>query len=126
MLATLSTENKIIQRLTALGCSELSFSKLVAGIVGRSTVVKAFTGRGPFFPSVADRLLERLLEMEELTLAVTPIPIDWTRTTEVSNALLIRMTARAARDLGLDEPELQQASEWATKRVQESEAGGGE
>jgi hypothetical protein len=127
MLSTLSAENRILTTLAALGCSELAFSRLVAGIVGRTTIVKAFRdSSAPFTYSVADRLSERVGQMEELAKVIAPIPVDWTRTDQVSNALLIRMTARAALDLGLDEPELQAASNWATARIAESEAGGGE
>jgi hypothetical protein len=119
MLSTLSAENRILTRLAALGCSELAFSRLVAGIVGRTAIVKAFRdSTAPFTHSVADRLIEGVGQMEELAKVIAPIPVDWTRTDQVANALLIRLTAKAALDLGINEPELQQASYWATKRVQ--------
>ncbi len=117
----LSPEGQINLRLAALDCSVLAFCKLSEGIYGRSKITVALTDSAHPLPSgVIDRLSERISEMEDLQKAVAPCPVNWSKVGQVGNALLLRMTAKAAIDLGLSEPELQKQASWATQRIKEA------
>ena len=112
-----SPEGRMIEKLRNLNCAESSFAKLVVGIAGKTRIAEAFKDSAKAFPAeIADRLLERVSQMEELQAAVAPIPIAWERTEEIRNALATRLAWRIQVELGIPD-DLSHAADWATKQV---------
>jgi len=113
---SLSTEGRMLERLRVLQCVEMNFAKLVAGIISRPRLRDAF--REPtrcLDTNLADKLIEKITQMEELQQAVAPIPVDWTRVEEVKDALAIRLAAQVESEKG--NHELDNAASWATVKV---------
>jgi hypothetical protein len=112
--ATYSPEGRLGAKLRKLECPESNFAAIVSGIVGRARLVEGLTdSRRAFDGDVADKLIEKVVQMEELAAVVHPIPIKWSDTEKVCDALLTRLAAQ----IESDSKELQTASEWATKRI---------
>ena len=114
---TFSPEGRMIERLRKLDCAESSFAKIVIGIAGKTRIAEAFkdSTRG-FDNDVAEKLLDKIVQMEELQKVIAPIPIAWERTEEIRNALTIRLAAQTAHDLCI-QTDLSSEVEWAVKQV---------
>jgi len=113
-----SAEGRMIERLRRLNCSEFAFTKIVSGIIGKNRIAEAFKDPTKSFENqTAERLLEKILQMEELAQAVAPVPVDWSRAEQVSTAITIRLTANTAREMGIPQDNLDSAASWATEQV---------
>ena len=116
-VATYSPEGRMIARLRNLGCSELAFGKIVNGIIGKNRIAEAFKDPTRSFDNdIAQRLLERVQQMEELAQAVHPVPVNWSDADRVADALTTRLAAQTAKQLNLTN-DLDQVAQWATMAV---------
>ena len=98
-VASFSPEGRMIAKLLRLGCSEFAFQKIVQGICGKNRIIEAFKDPTKSFDNeLAERLMEKILQMEELAQAVAPVPVDWSRAELVSNALTLRLVAKIAAE----------------------------
>jgi hypothetical protein len=113
MLATLSAESQIKNVLRELNCAESIFAA-IAGVVSRSRLAQALAGQKAFDQKDAERLLEVVGEMKTLQAEVC-VPIDWTRVSEIQNALLLRRIQQIAAELGDDR--FNAAAQQATQTV---------
>ncbi len=98
MLASLSNEAQIARQLHELSCAPTNFAGISGGILGKSRIMQALTGQKPFEPKDAERFLEILAEMRALQSEID-VPLDWSRTDAVQNALLVRRIRRIAADV---------------------------
>jgi hypothetical protein len=119
MLGSLSLEIRIENGLRQFQCSGRSFAAIAAGLgVQISNTQFAAQIKTGFDSAVAERLMEVLSRMASLQNSVNdaakrPIVIDWTRTRNVVDALVIRLVAECGNENdGLDE-----LAESATKSV---------
>ena len=103
MPATFSVEGKIAAALRELDCSANSFVALSKSLGARLSLggfSEALSGRGkPFDHETAQRLLEVLERMRDLD-AEIGLPLDWSRTERISNALVVRLASKISKELG--------------------------
>ena len=118
-VASFSPEGRMIAKLLKLGCSEFAFQKIVQGICGKNRIIEAFKDPAKNFDNeLAERLMEKILQMEELQAAVAPVPVDWSRADKVATALTIRLASKIADEMGISQ--FQVPADEATKAVQAS------
>lgn len=116
--ASLSNETLIRRRLEQLHCAENSFV-VFNGIVGKTRFSEAMTGKpGKHFNDYdARRLLDVIEEMESLQTEVG-VPIDWSRTDQITIALTMRRIVKIESELRLEpNPHFRNAEKIATNSV---------
>ena len=87
-LETYSNESVINRKLQELSCALANFAA-ISKIVGRTRLTEALTGKRNLAQTDADKLMAILDEMAELQRA-SAIPLDWTKTDEIHEALQAR------------------------------------
>jgi hypothetical protein len=118
MVATFSPEGRIVTGLRLL-CSHRSFVEIARALgvqISHGPFNEAVNGKKPLEREVGERLLEILSRMQELQNEVG-LPLNWSKTEEIAMALTIRLTAQIARELEIENPEIQNIAARATKEV---------
>jgi hypothetical protein len=94
---SLSPETVVQQRLEKLGCTTRSFA-LIAGFPV-STMTATFNAQRDWSRKESERALDKVERMEAMQ-ASTDLPIDWSKTERVAEALMARLTAQILREQG--------------------------
>jgi hypothetical protein len=87
MLATLSAEMKIREKLDQLGCAAGTFCLIAQ--VGRNKLLDALNGGRAFDSNEADRLLEVLEQMDSMRIS-RYLPVDWSDAASIRAQLQAR------------------------------------
>jgi hypothetical protein len=99
MRGSLSPEGQIQKGLILIGCSETAFCKIAGFTQSNFSVIMA--GQKDFTVEQADELRELLSEMTSLQLHVgRDVPIAWTNTVKVKDALFVQRIKRIGQELG--------------------------
>lgn len=111
-VGSLSQEAKIVAALAGFRCSITNFAE-ISGVVSKSRLAEGLNGtQGKSLDkSTIEKLFDRLARMQELQQSVD-VPIDWSQTAKIQNALVLRLVASLAKDSRMDA-----AAEQATKSL---------
>jgi len=116
-VAVFSPEGRLEAGLRELDCSGRNFvdiAKSLGARIAHGPFSEALNGKKPFDSDTAERLLEVLARMRDLDSEVG-LPLDWSRTERISNALVVRLASKISTELG--DASLEPFAERATKSV---------
>ncbi len=119
MPSTFSTEGRIETGLREVGCPGKTFveiSKILGVQVSTGGFSEAMTDKKPFDHETAERLLDVLGRMALLQSSVG-VPIRWSETKQVSDALVLRLVSQTALELRVTDSRIDQATNAAMKRI---------
>lgn len=119
MPSTFSTEGRIETGLREVGCSGKTFVEIakILGIqVSTGGFSEALSGKKAFDHEIGERLLEVLGRMALLQSSVA-VPIRWSETKQVSDALALRLLSQIGTELRVRDTRIDQATDAAMKRI---------
>jgi len=108
-VAALSPEGRLETGLRDLNCSGRSFveiGKALGARIAHGPFSEALSGKKPLDRETGTRLLDILQRMCELESEIDA-PIDWSRSQRVSNALTVRLVAKIAAELHVEDAGLE-------------------
>jgi hypothetical protein len=103
-VASLSAERKILDALRGFNCSIRDFAE-ISGVIGRSRLSEGLNGTPGknLDQNTMERLFDCLDRMQNLQNAIdkaadAPVMVDWSKTTKIVNALVVRLVAQCDQD----------------------------